>query len=180
MIDRTVAAAQRGDEVAFAALYDAHAARIHALCLGLSGDRAAAAELLQDVFVRAWQRLASFRGESAFGTWLHRLAVNVTLESARRGRRRSLRVQIAADLRVLDGTERVARFDAAAPDSDPGVTMDIEHAIARLSPGMRAVFVLHDVEGYQHAEIGERLGIAEGTSKAHLFRARRLLRELLS
>ena len=180
VIDRTVAAAQRGDEVAFAALYDAHAARIHALCLGLSGDRAAAAELLQDVFVRAWEQLASFRGESAFGTWLHRLAVNVTLESARRGQRRSLRVQIAADLRVLDGTERVARFDATAPDSDPGVTMDIEHAIARLSPGMRAVFVLHDVEGYQHAEIGERLGIAEGTSKAHLFRARRLLRELLS
>ena len=180
VIDPTVAAAQRGDETAFASLYDAHAAAIHTLCLGMSGDRAAAAELVQDVFVRAWERLSSFRGDSAFGTWLHRLAVNVALESARRGQRRSLRVQIAADLRVVDGHETSVAPDGAAPGVEPGVTMDLEHAIARLSAGMRAVFVLHDVEGYQHAEIGEKLGIAEGTSKAHLFRARRLLREMLS
>ncbi|MES3033383.1 MAG: RNA polymerase sigma factor [Gemmatimonadota bacterium] len=180
VIDPTVAAAQRGDEGAFAALYDAHATPIYALCLGLAGDRTAAAELVQDVFVRAWEKLATFRGESAFGTWLHRLAVNVALESVRRGQRRSLRVQIAADLRLDDGKDANTPFDAAAPSVEPGVAMDLERAIARLSAGMRAVFVLHDVEGYQHAEIGERLGIAEGTSKAHLFRARRLLREMLS
>lgn len=180
VIDPTVAAAQRGDEAAFATLYDAHAACIHALCLGLAGDRAAASDLVQDVFVRAWERLTSFRGESAFATWLHRLAVNVVLESVRRGHRRSLRVQIAADLQVMDGRDAGASLDATAPGVEPGVAMDLEHAIARLSAGMRAVFVLHDVEGYQHAEIGEKLGIAEGTSKAHLFRARRLLREMLS
>ena len=180
VIDPTVAAAQRGDEAAFASLYDTHAACIHALCLGLAADRATAADLVQDVFVRAWERLATFRGESAFATWLHRLAVNVVLESVRRGHRRSLRVQIAADLQVVDGRDAGASLDAAAPGIEPGVAMDLEHAIARLSAGMRAVFVLHDVEGYQHAEIGEKLGIAEGTSKAHLFRARRLLREMLS
>ena len=180
LIDSTVLAAQRGDDAAFAALYDAHAARVFALCLGLSGDRATAGELVQDVFVRVWERLDSFRGECAFATWLHRVAVNVALESERKGRRRSLRVQIAAELRVVDrGSPAPPDPDAAAPATDPALTLDLERAIARLSAGARAVFILHDVEGFQHAEIGEKLGIAEGTSKAHLFRARRLLREML-
>jgi RNA polymerase sigma-70 factor, ECF subfamily len=179
LIDPTVLAAQRGDEVAFAALYDLHAARVYALCLGLAGDRATAAEFVQDVFVRVWERLDSFRGECAFSTWLHRVAVNVVLESERSGRRRSLRVQIAADLRVVAGEATAPTPDTAATVTDPGLKMDLEGAIARLSAGARAVFVLHDVEGFQHAEIGARLGIAEGTSKAHLFRARRLLREML-
>ena len=181
LIDSTVLAAQHGDDTAFAALYDAHAARVYALCLGLSGDRATAGELVQDVFVRVWERLDSFRGECAFATWLHRVAVNVALESERKGRRRSLRLQIAADLQVVHGDSTAPRDpDAAAPATDPALTLDLERAIARLSAGARAVFVLHDVEGFQHAEIGERLGIAEGTSKAHLFRARRLLREMLT
>ena len=179
LIDATVLAAQRGDNAAFAALYDAHAARVYSLCLGLAGDRVTAAELVQDVFVRIWENLASFRGECAFSTWLHRVAVNVALESERKGRRRSLRVQIAADLRVVRGTPTASAPDAAATTTDPALTMDLENAIGRLSAGARAVFILHDVEGFQHAEIGERLGIAEGTSKAHLFRARRLLREML-
>ncbi len=179
LIDSTVLAAQRGDETAFAALYDAHAARVYALCLGLAGDRATAAELVQDVFVRVWENLDSFRGACAFSTWLHRVAVNVALESERKGRRRSLKVQIAADLRATSDASTSAEPDAAAKASDPGLKMDLERAIARLSAGARAVFILHDVEGFQHAEIGERLGIAEGTSKAHLFRARRLLREML-
>jgi RNA polymerase sigma-70 factor, ECF subfamily len=179
LIDSTVLAAQRGDEAAFAALYDAHAARVYALCLGLAGDRATAAELVQDVFVRVWENLDSFRGDCAFSTWLHRVAVNVALESERKGRRRSLKVQIAADLRLVPGASRAPEPDAAAKVADPALRMDLERAIARLSAGARAVFVLHDVEGFQHAEIGEKLGIAEGTSKAHLFRARRLLREML-
>ena len=179
LINSTVLAAQRGDETAFAALYDAHAARVYALCLGLAGDRATAAELVQDVFVRVWENLDSFRGACAFSTWLHRVAVNVALESERKGRRRSLKVQIAADLRATSDASTSAEPDAAAKAADPGLKMDLERAIARLSAGARAVFVLHDVEGFQHAEIGERLGIAEGTSKAHLFRARRLLREML-
>ena len=178
-IDSTVLAAQRGDDAAFAALYDAYATRVYALCLGLAGDRATAAELVQDVFVRVWEKLDSFRGECAFPTWLHRVAVNVALESERKGRRRSLRVQIAADLRLVNGTADERAPDATATATDHGLVLDLERAIARLSPGARAVFVLHDVEGFQHAEIAERLGIAEGTSKAHLFRARRLLREML-
>ncbi|HYW51566.1 MAG TPA: sigma factor [Gemmatimonadaceae bacterium] len=125
VIDPTVRAAQRGDETAFAALYDTHALRIHALCLGLAGDRGAAAELVQDVFVRAWEKLASFRGESAFGTWLHRLAVNVVLESARSRRRRSLRVQIAADLRIGESRDGGVDVDAPIPGAEPGVAMDI-------------------------------------------------------
>ena len=179
LIDSTVLAAQRGDDDAFAALYDAHATRVYALCLGLAGDRATATELVQDVFVRVWEKLDSFRGECAFCTWLHRVAVNVALESERKGRRRSLRVQIAADLRLVNGTADERTPDAAATATYQGLVLDLERAIARLSPGARAVFVLHDVEGFQHAEIAERLGIAEGTSKAHLFRARRLLREML-
>lgn len=178
-LDPTVQAAQRGDNTAFAALYDAHAPRIHALCLGLAGNREAAAGLVQDVFVRAWERLGTFRGECAFSTWLHRVAVNVALESDRKNRRRSLRVQIAADLRLDAGGVLSCVPDAEVPAVDGAFALDLEQAIARLPAGARAVFVLHDIEGFQHGEIGERLGIAEGTSKAHLFRARRLLRGML-
>lgn len=179
LIDPTILAAQRGDQAAFASLYDLHAARVFALCVGLAGDRTAAAELVQDVFVRVWEKLDSFRGECAFATWLHRVAVNTALESERKGRRRSLRVMIAADLRLERDAPAQRPPDAPARSADSALSMDLEQAIGRLPHGARAVFVLHDVEGYQHAEIGERLGIAEGTSKAHLFRARRLLREML-
>jgi len=176
--DATVRAAQRGDELAFAALYDAYAPRVFALCVGLAGNREAAAELVQDVFVRVWEGLASFRGDSAFSSWLHRLAVNVALEAKRKGQRRSLRVMIAADLESTHGAGPVL-FEGPARTVDTALAIDLEDAIARLPAGARAVFVLHDVEGFRHDEIGERLGIAEGTSRAHLFRARRLLRETL-
>ena len=173
--DTTVEAARRGDERAFAALYDAYAPRVFPVLLGLAGDRVAATELLQDTFVRVWEGLRSFRGEAAFGSWVHRIAVNTALESRRSDGRRSLRVRIAADF----AEERPAALDGPAAPRDSGLAMDLEGAILRLPAGARAVFVLHDVEGYGHAEIGERLGIAEGTSRAHLFRARRLLRESL-
>jgi RNA polymerase sigma-70 factor, ECF subfamily len=172
LIDATIGAAQRGDEAAFASIYDAHAGRVFALCLRLSGDRTRAEELVQDVFVRVWERLASYRGESGFATWLHRVAVNTVLESARSGTRRRLRVQIAADFAGIE-TEP----DGATESADLHQQMDVENAVAKLPAGARAVFTLHDVEGYGHAEIGALLGIAEGTSKAHLFRARRLLRQ---
>ena len=175
VIDPLVRAAQHGDDAAFAALYDAHAGRVFALCLRLSADSASAEELVQDVFVRLWERLGSFRGESAFTTWLHRLAVNTVLEQGRARHRRRLRVAIAADLAGVD----LHLTDAEAKAPDPALQLDLETAVARLPAGARAVLVLHDVEGYQHGEIGELLGIAEGTSKAHLFRARRLLRGML-
>lgn len=174
VIDATVDAAQRGDDLAFAALYDAHAARVFALCLRLSGDRVVAEGLVQDVFVRVWERLGSYRGESAFSTWLHRVALNTVLESGRSGSRRRLRMQIAADFANLD-----LELEQPATPEDPHHRMDLEAAVATLPAGARAVFTLHDIEGYGHAEIGQLLGIAEGTSKAHLFRARRLLRQRL-
>jgi len=174
LIDATIGAAQRGDEAAFASLYDAHAGRVFALCLRLSGDRGQAEELVQDVFVRVWERLSSYRGESGFATWLHRVAVNTVLEGVRSGGRRRLRVQIAADFAGMDVVH-----DGAVASPDVHQRIDMESAVARLPAGARAVFTLHDIEGYGHAEIGALLGIAEGTSKAHLFRARRLLRQRL-
>jgi RNA polymerase sigma-70 factor (ECF subfamily) len=168
-----VARAKRGDERAFESLYRRHVGRIHALCLRLAHDHAEADELTQDVFVRVWQRLATFRGESAFGTWLHRLAVNVVVSDRRSAWRRERRV---ADQDPADDAAPTAALDRSA---SPGVRLDLEQAMARLPAGARTVFVLHDVEGYEHKEIAEIVGIAEGTSKAQLFRARRLLREAL-
>ena len=162
--------AQQGDQVAFQALYREHVGRVHALCLRLTGDLGQAEELTQDAFVRAWERLASFRGESAFSSWLYRLTVNVVFLSRRGERRRALRVVTAEDPAAL---ERPAR------DTPAGLEIDLERAVARLPPGAREVFVLHDVEGCRHDEIAELCGIAVGTSKAQLFRARRLLREML-
>lgn len=167
--DLTVRRAQQGDAAAFEELYRTHAGRIHALCLRLEGDQARAEELTQDVFVRAWQRLPTFRGESAFGTWLHRLAVNVVLADRRSLWRRGRRLLF---------TDDPAAFERPG-DTAMGNTGDLDGAIAALPRGARAVFVLHDVEGYTHEEIARLSGIAEGTSKAQLFRARRLLREAL-
>ena len=161
--------AQAGDTDAFGRLYGQHVGRVYALCLRLEADVGRAEELTQDVFVRAWERLPGFRGESAFGTWLHRLAVNVVLADRRAAWRRERRVLAVESPETLE----VPR------EMDPALALDLEAAIASLPPGARAVLVLHDLEGYQHAEIAAMTGIAEGTSKAQLFRARRLLRERL-
>jgi RNA polymerase sigma-70 factor (ECF subfamily) len=165
-----VSRAQAGDHDAFASLYHSHVGRVHAVCLRLAGDTAAAAELTQDVFVRAWEALPAFRGDSALGSWLHRLAVNVFLGDRRSSGRREKRVFSAAE---------PAHLERPTDSSQPGLGMDLENAISGLPERARLVFVLHDVEGYQHAEIAEMTGIATGTSKAQLFRARRLLREAL-
>lgn len=161
--------AQAGDRSAFRRLYEEHVGRVYALCLRLTGDPEDAMERTQDVFVRAWDKLGSFRGEAAFATWLHRLAVNVVLTDRRSAGRRERRVDAVA---------------ALGPRSEPapraGLAVDLERAIAALPPGARSVFVLYDVEGYRHEEIAEMTGIAAGTSKAQLHRARRLLREALS
>ena len=162
--------AQQGDEDAFGALYRSHVGRVHALCLRLAGDTQAAGELTQDVFVRAWEALSSFRGDSAFGSWLHRIAMNVFLGSRRATGRRERRVFAIGE---------PASLERPAEPPHPGTRLDLEQAIATLPDGARTVFVLHDIEGYQHGEIARMTGIAEGTSKAQLFRARRLLREAL-
>lgn len=142
------------------------------MCLRLTGNRRDAEERTQDVFVQAWTRLSTFRGDSALSTWLHRLTVNLVLTERRSTRRREERVV------TVEALERVERVAAGSRQSfDHGV--DLERAIARLPDGAREVFVLHDIEGYTHDEIANACGIAEGTSKAQLFRARRLLREML-
>ena len=160
-----------GDADAFEGVYRAHVGRVYALCLRMAGEPQHAHELTQDVFIRAWEKLATFRGDSAFDTWLHRLAVNVVLMDRRLAARRA-----EDDIESAEGEARP--LAASAPPA--GLRMDIEHAIAALPPMARQVLVLFDIEGYEHREIGAQLGIAEGTSKAHLFRARRLLRETLS
>jgi RNA polymerase sigma-70 factor (ECF subfamily) len=164
-----IRAAQAGDANAFRAVYEAHVGRVRAICLRLSGDAIRADELTQDVFVRVWEHLGTFRGESAFSTWLHRLAVNEVLQVLRSTGRRERRVATMPE-----------PPDAPVPDG-AGLeqSMDLEQAIADLPEGCRTVFVLHDVEGLRHEEIAARTGTAIGTSKAHLFRARRLLRQAL-
>ena len=163
--------AQSGDVDAFELLYREHAGRVYALCLRLkAGDTAEATELMQDVFIKAWRRLETFRGECAFSSWLHRLAVNTMLENARGDNRRIARVL------PMDDTSRLV---GAARSSGIDLKMDMEDAIASLPKGARLAFVLHDVEGYQHQEIAEQLGVSVGTIKAQLHRARRLLRERL-
>ncbi|NIR61795.1 MAG: sigma-70 family RNA polymerase sigma factor [Gammaproteobacteria bacterium] len=161
--------AQDGDLDAFDRVYRENVGRVYAVCLRMTGDPGKAEELTQSVFVRAWTKLGQFRGESRFSTWLHRLAVNVVIQTLRSERRRGHRF-LPLD---ADATERVGRAES------PDVRLDLDRAIAALPPGARAVLVLYDVEGYPHEEIGRMLGIAVGTAKAQLHRARRLLREAL-
>lgn len=158
-----------GDRRAFERLYREHVARIHSLARRMIGYEEAG-EITQDVFVRAWEKLGTFRGEAAFGTWLYRLAINVML--ARRATLAIRRERHVASPEVLE----------TLPDrpvsSDWG--MDFETAIGRLPEGAKQIFVLHDVEGYKHEEIAKMLGVTSGTSKAQLHRARMMLRRNLS
>lgn len=162
--------ARDGDESAFEELYRTHVGRVYALCLRLSGDPLDAEEFVQRAFVRAWEHLHAFRGDSAFGTWLHRLTVNEVLQEHRSASRRSRFLASVADVDEVPARARIPQ---------PGVKIDLEQAISRLPTGARMVFVLHDVEGYTHEEIGKISEISPGTSKAQLHRARRLLRVML-
>ncbi len=160
--------AGNGDRSAFEHLYRENVGRVYALCLRLTADAALADELTQDVFVRAWQKLRTFRGESAFSSWIHRLTVNLVLSHRRADVRRAAREETAAGTSPSFGqTER------------EGSRIDLERALRNLPAGAREVLVLYDIEGYRHGEIAKLLGIAPGTSKAQLHRARKLLREAL-
>jgi len=163
-----VSRAQSGDTRAFERLYRTHSARVFCLARRMIGTDLAG-ELTQDVFVRVWEKLRTFRGESAFGTWLHRVAINVILH--RRGVLRVERGRLEEDEDALD------QVPARPGPSEFG--MDFEGAIGKLPSGARTVFVLHDVEGFKHEEIAELLGVTAGTSKAQLHRARMILRQHL-
>lgn len=160
---RAVQAAAGGDLVAFEQLYRHHAGRIHALCLRLTGQREAAEDCVQETFISAWQALPRFEARCAFASWLHRIAVNTVL-ARHRGLAAELQRSIVIDAAALEGRS----VDDAPP-------LDLEAAIAGLPDGARHVLVLYGVYGYSHQEVAERLGIAIGTSKAQLYRARALL-----
>ncbi len=162
--------AQVGDRRAFEQLYRENVGRVFAVCLRMAGENGRAEELTQDVFVRVWEMLPTFRGESAFPSWLHRVAVNVVLVDFRSRKRRDSRVTIAED---------PVELEVEGEKAYSGEAIDLEKAIARLPEQARAIFVLHDIEGYKHEEIAEMMGLAVGTSKAQLHRARKLLREVL-
>ena len=163
-----VAAAAAGDVRAFERVYRRHVARIHSTAVRMLGAEEAD-DATQDAFVRAWQRLGQFRGDSAFGTWLFRLAVNVMLS------RRE--VVATRQRRHLDDSEVIDTL--SSPGASPELGIDFEAAMQRLPPGMRQIFVLHDIEGYKHDEIAAMLGIAQGTSKSQLHRVRLVLRKYL-
>jgi RNA polymerase sigma-70 factor, ECF subfamily len=166
--DTDVALAAAGDASAFERVYRTHVARIHSLTRRMLGTHEAD-EVTQDIFVRTWQKLGQFRGDSAFSTWLHRLAVNVVIE-----RRRSYAIQRERMSGDADALERVPVAPARGD-----LKVDFEHAIEQLPPGAREIFVLHDVEGFKHREIAAKLAIATGTSKRQLHRARMLMRRHL-
>ncbi|HEY3279923.1 MAG TPA: RNA polymerase sigma factor [Gemmatimonadales bacterium] len=162
------ALAASGDGSAFERLYRTHVARIHSLVRRML-DTDEADDLTQDIFVRAWQKLSTFRGESAFGTWLHRLAVNVIL-----ARRKTVRIERG---RYHDAEG--ALDEVSGRRETPEMSMDFEEALTRLPDGARQVFVLHDVAGYRHEEIARMLGVVPGTSKSQLHHARMALRRYL-
>jgi RNA polymerase sigma-70 factor (ECF subfamily) len=163
--------AAAGDVEAFEELYRVNVGRVYALCLRMAGDQTLAEELAQEAFVRAWQKLGSFRGASAFSTWLHRVTVNVVLGHRRSTARREARVRAVGD---------ELPQNVAGPEAGTAESIDLERAISSLPDGARTVFVLHDVEGFRHQDVSRLMGIAVGTSKAQLHRARKLLRKALT
>ena len=167
-----VAAAARGDVRAFESLYRRHAGRVHGVIVRLVGGHGARAEdLTQEAFVRAWQALPAFRFESAFSTWLHRLAVNTALMELRARRSRPAIDEDDSAFELIGSADSAGHVTA--------LSMDLQRAVATLPPRARAVLVLYDIEGWKHEEIATELGMAVGSSKAQLHRARGLLRARL-
>jgi RNA polymerase sigma-70 factor (ECF subfamily) len=163
-----VARAQGGNARAFEALYRANVDRVYGLCLRMTGNVGEAEDCTQEAFIQAWNKLDKFRGDSAFGTWMHRIAVNAVLGRIRKSKREQDRIQAVADT-----------VTAPVFTGDSGELRDLAEAIDRLPEGARHVFVLNAVYGYSHEESSDMLGIAVGTTKAQLHRARRLLAQQL-
>jgi len=163
-----IAQAQRSDAKAFESLYRLHIGKVYGICLRMTGNVSGAEDCAQEAFMQAWNKLNNFRGESAFSTWLHRIAVNAVLGRMRKSKREQDRIQLAMETVV-----------APASVADTGDLRDLSDAVDRLPEGARHVFVLYAVYGYSHDEASNMLGIASGTSKAQLHRARRLLAQQL-
>jgi len=171
--------AQAGDAAAFEFLYQLHGRRVYALCLRMVGNPADAEDLMQEAFLQLFRKIGTFRGESAFSTWLHRMTVNVVLM---RLRKKSLPAASLEETTEPDEETGGPRKDIGAPDLGLSGAVDrvnLERAIGQLPPGYRAVFVLHDVQGYEHNEIADIMDCSVGNSKSQLHKARTRLRELL-
>lgn len=169
-----IAQAATGDETAQRALYDAHVDRVYRLTYRMAGDEDLARDFTQETFIRAFQRLPEFRGEAAFGTWLYTIATSVTLNGLRKVRRlrdREFALESVDDVTPLHASRRTVNVD---------LREQLHRAIEALPEGYRTVFLMHDLEGYTHEEIGAALGVQPGTSKAQLFRARAKLRAALA
>lgn len=170
--------AQQGDAQSFASLYSFHKRRVYSLCLRMTGNTAEAEDLTQEAFLQLYRKIATFRGESAFSTWLHRLAVNVVLMHLRKKGLPEISFQEALEPAEEDGPKKdIGAHDQALSGSIDRV--NLERAIETLPPGYRIIFVLHDIEGYEHNEIAEMMGCSIGNSKSQLHKARMRLRELL-
>jgi RNA polymerase sigma-70 factor (ECF subfamily) len=170
--------AKLGDAEAFHALYDLHRRRVYSLCLRMTGNTASAEDLTQEAFLQLFRKIGTFRGESAFSTWLHRMSVNVVLMQLRK---KNLPVVPLEE--TMEGDEEgTVRKEPGAPDERLAGSIDrlqLQRAVDELPPGYRTIFVLHDVEGYEHNEIAEMVGCSIGNSKSQLHKARLKLRELL-
>jgi len=170
--------AKQGDAQAFQSLYDRHKRRVYSLCLRMTANTAEAEDLTQEAFLQLYRKIATFRGESAFSTWLHRLSVNVVLMHLRR---KSLPV-VSLEESVQPGEDDTPKKDFGAEDVALAGSIDrlqLQKAVESLPPGYRTIFVLHDVEGYEHNEIAGIVGCSIGNSKSQLHKARMKLRDLL-
>ena len=170
--------AKLGNEAAFKALYDLHKRRVYSLCLRMTGNTASAEDLTQEAFLQLFRKIGTFRGESAFSTWLHRMAVNVVLMQLRK---KGLPV-VPLDDATEGDEEGSIKKEPGAPDERLAGSIDrlrLQRAVDELPPGYRTIFVLHDVEGYEHNEIAELVGCSIGNSKSQLHKARMKLRDLL-
>jgi RNA polymerase sigma-70 factor (ECF subfamily) len=171
--------AKLGDAHAFQALYDKHKRRVYSLCLRMTSNTAEAEDLTQEAFLQLYRKIGTFRGESAFSTWLHRLSVNVVLMHLRK---KSLPVVSLEETTQGGGEEDTPKKDFGADDLALAGSIDrlqLQRAVGDLPPGYRTIFVLHDVEGYEHNEIATMVGCSIGNSKSQLHKARMKLRELL-
>ncbi len=170
--------AKQGDAESFEALYLLHKRRVYSLCLRMTGNTASAEDLTQEAFLQLYRKIGTFRGESAFSTWLHRLSVNVVLMHLRKKSLPEVSLEESLEPQQEDGP----RKDVGTRDNVLAGSIDrlnLQRAIESLPPGYRVIFVLHDVEGYEHNEIAEMMGCSIGNSKSQLHKARMKLRELL-
>lgn len=170
--------ARQGDQLAFQALYDRHKRRVYSLCLRMTANTAEAEDLTQEAFLQLYRKIGTFRGESAFSTWLHRLSVNVVLMHLRK---KSLPV-VSLEETTQVGEEDTPKKDFGAEDLSLAGSIDrlqLQKAVDDLPPGYRTIFVLHDIEGYEHNEIAGIVGCSIGNSKSQLHKARMKLRDLL-